>query len=221
MRLPSSHELFDLTKTAARELLLSVRYPHEALDLFGEWLSDFLKTKGRNFQELSDGLYAENGSFVHPSVITEGLCVIEEGATVRHGTYLRGPLLIGRGATVGGGCEVKGCILFDGATLAHFNYAGDSIIGAKAHLGSHAVISNLRADRIGVKIKTDEGLLDTKRRKLGAVVGDGAEIGCGAVLCPGSYVGKQAIVYPISRVRGVVGELEIYKGEGNIAKREL
>ena len=138
---------------------------------------------------------------------------------MRHCAFIRGSALVGAGAVVGNSVELKNCILFDGAQVPHFNYVGDSILGCKAHLGAGAVTSNLKSDKSLVVIKNGGEQLPTGRKKLGALVGDGAEVGCNSVLCPGSVLGRGCQVYPTSCVRGVVPAGHIYKGPGNLAKR--
>lgn len=148
---------------------------------------------------------------VHPSANIEGPCIIMEGAELRPGAYIRGNALIGREAVVGNCSEVKNAVLFDKAQIPHFNYIGDSILGYRAHLGAGAVASNLKSDKTPVTVLNFGQKTPTGLRKLGAIIGDRAEIGCGAVLNPGTVVGRCATVYPLSSVRGYVEENSIYK----------
>ena len=146
--------------------------------------------------------------------------IIGHGTVLRHGAYLRGSVIVGDGAVIGNSTEVKNSIIFDGAQLPHYNYVGDSIVGYRAHLGAGATVSNLRLDKRSVIIRAEEERRDTGRRKLGALIGDRAEIGCGAVLCPGAVIGRRSTVYPLSLVRGVIGSGMIFDGETEREVRE-
>ena len=138
-------------------------------------------------------------------------CVILEGAQIRHCALLRGSCFIGRDSVVGNSCEIKNSILFDGACAPHFNYVGDSILGARAHLGAGVILSNLKSDGSDVTVRIGGSIISSGRRKLGALIGDDAEIGCGAVLNPGTVIGANATVYPLLSVRGYVPDNSILK----------
>ena len=138
---------------------------------------------------------------------------------VRHCAYIRGGVLVGRGCVVGNSCEIKNSILFDKVQVPHFNYVGDSILGFASHLGAGAVTSNVKSDRSDIFV-TDGGMrVNTHRHKLGAMIGDNAEVGCGAVLCPGTVIGKGSTVYPLASVRGTVPPRSIYKARDNIIEK--
>ena len=126
---------------------------------------------------------------------------------------------MGAGAVVGNSTELKNCILFDSVQVPHYNYVGDSILGYKAHLGAGAVTSNVKSDKSHVHVKGEDFDVDTGRKKVGAMIGDGVEIGCGAVLCPGTVIGRSSTVYPLVRVRGVIPEGHIVKSTGLIVPR--
>ena len=142
-----------------------------------------------------------------------------DGAEIRHCAFIRGGALVGRRAVVGNSSELKNCILFDRAQVPHFNYVGDSILGEGAHMGAGAVTSNLKSDKTLVTVLTADGRIATGLKKFGAILGDGVEVGCNTVLCPGTVVGRGSTVYPLSRVRGFIPELSIYKGDGNTVKK--
>ena len=136
---------------------------------------------------------------------------------MRPGAFIRGNALIGAGCVVGNSTEIKNAILFDGAQAPHYNYIGDSILGYKAHTGAGAITSNLKQDHSNVSIRTEDERFETGLRKFGAILGDGAEVGCGSVLNPGTVVGRGARIYPLSMVRGFVPGFSIYKHAGEIA----
>jgi NDP-sugar pyrophosphorylase family protein len=143
-----------------------------------------------------------------------------EGADIRHCAFIRGSALIGRGAVVGNSTEVKCSILFDGAEVPHFNYVGNSILGYKAHMGAGAITSNIKSDKTNVTILKGGERIETGLRKLGAIIGDLVEVGCGTVLNPGTIIGREASIYPASSVRGFVPPRSIYKSAGEVVKKE-
>ena len=148
------------------------------------------------------------------SAVLEAPCIIGADSELRTGAYIRGSVLVGCGCVVGNSTELKKAILFDGVQVPHFNYVGDSILGYKAHLGAGVICSNVRGDKGLVSV----GGIPTGRKKVGAMIGDYGEIGCNTVLNPGTVIGKNARVYPISSVRGFVPEDAIHKNDGTIVK---
>ena len=213
------HQLYDLEHTAACGYLSQFTYPWEALKGIKEMILDLGKTLGEDYVEVSPQVWVHRTATVAPTAFLGSPCIIGPGTEVRHCAFIRGSALVGAGAVVGNSVELKNCILFDGAQVPHFNYVGDSILGCKAHLGAGAVTSNLKSDKSLVVIKNGGEQLATGRKKLGALVGDVAEVGCNSVLCPGSVLGRGCQVYPTSCVRGVVPAGHIYKGPGKLAKR--
>ena len=189
--------------------------PWEVLDE----LKEFIEKLGRSlpseeYDQPVPGVWVAKSAQVAPSALLTGPCIIGPEAEVRHCAFIRGSALVGAGAVVGNSVELKNCILLDGAQVPHFNYVGDSILGYKAHMGAGAVTSNLKSDKSLVCIRQDEEILVTGRKKLGALVGDEAEVGCNSVLNPGTVIGRESNVYPLSCVRGVVPARHIYKTGG-------
>ena len=154
-------------------------------------------------------------AIVAPTAFIGGPCIIDHGAEVRHGAYIREKAIVGKGAVVGNSTELKNVILFDRAQAPHYNYVGDSVLGYHAHLGAGAITSNLKSAESNIVVHDDPPLA-TGRRKLGAILGDEAEIGCQCVLNPGTVIGRGARVYPLSSVRGVVPARHIYKSRDEI-----
>lgn len=216
--------LFDLHHSAVGSLLESVQYPWEILPMLHSFLVTYGQTLSpEEYEQRGDGIWIARTAKVAPTASVCGPVVIGPETEVRHGAYIRGSALVGAGCVVGNSCELKNCVLFDEAKTPHFNYIGDSILGHGAHMGAGAVTSNVKSDKTNVVIRWTEptpGELATGLRKLGAMLGDFAEVGCNSVLCPGSVVGKNSIVYPLSRVRGVIAADRIYKETGKIAVRE-
>ena len=149
----------------------------------------------------------------------EGTAVIGHGTVLRPGAYLRGGVLIGSGCVIGNSTELKNCLIMDGAQVPHYNYVGDSVLGRKAHMGAGAVCSNLKSDGKNVVVRGTRNY-ETGLRKVGAFLGDGADIGCGCVLSPGTVVGCGTSVYPLTHLRGVIPPGCIVKRPDNIVKRK-
>jgi len=145
--------------------------------------------------------------------------VIGKGTEVRPGAYIRGAVLVGEGCVVGNSCELKNAILFDCVQVPHFNYVGDSILGYRSHTGAGAITSNVKSDKTLVTVRTSEGRLETGLKKFGAMLGDFVEVGCNSVLNPGTVIGRNSNVYPLSSVRGFVPANSIFKGTDNIVQK--
>lgn len=207
-------ELFDLRHTIAGELLCGCEYPHEALPRIADFIkNNIIPSLDGSYREIAEGVYAAEDAKIWDGVTIVGPTVIGHGAEIRPGAFIRGNAIIGEGAVIGNSTEVKNAIIFDGAQLPHYNYVGDSIIGYKAHLGAGAIASNLRLDKKEILLRDADESMDSGLRKIGVFLGDLAEVGCGSVLCPGSIVGREAMVYPLSCVRGTVPSQTIYDGK--------
>ena len=214
-------DLFDLSKSRAGEWLAQFEHPWEALGAIKGFLLALGATlPADEFDNPSEGVWIHKSAKVAPTAFIGAPCIIDEGAEIRHCAFIRGSALIGRDAVVGNSVEVKNAILFEKATVPHFNYVGDSIMGWKAHMGAGAVTSNVKSDKTLVVLHgADEGDIETGLKKFGAMVGDGTEVGCNSVLNPGSVLGKNCIVYPTSCFRGVLAADSIYKDKNNVAER--
>ena len=215
-----TNELFDFEKSLAGEYLQNFEYPWQALAGLKAEIERLGKTLDKNeYEERSAGVWVHRTAKIAPTAYLGAPCIIGENTEVRHCAFIRGSALVGKGCVVGNSVEIKNAVLFDGAQVPHFNYAGDSILGYKSHLGAGAVTSNVKSDKTPVAMKDGEETIPTGLKKTGAFVGDFAEIGCNSMLNPGTIVGRHATVYPLSRVRGTVGENCIFKTEGNIVKK--
>ena len=208
--------LFDLTHTTAADYLKGFDYPWEALaGIKDEILA--LQEKLDKSEYLISGekndIYIHKTAKVAPTACINGPCIIGEGTEVRHCAFIRGSALVGSNAVVGNSTELKNVIIFDNAQVPHYNYVGDSILGYRAHMGAGSITSNVKSDNSDVTIKAGVVELLTGRRKVGAFLGDHAEIGCNSVLNPGTVIGKNTNVYPLSMVRGFVPESTIYKNK--------
>ena len=209
-------DLFDLTHTRAGSMLAGKTYPWEALD---EIKSTVLAIGATLDPEVYDhpqeDVWIAKSARVYPTATITGPCVIGEHTEVRPGAFLRGSILVGDDAVVGNSSELKNCILFDGVQVPHYNYVGDSILGYKAHMGAGAITSNVKGDKKNVVVHGEKDY-ETGRKKFGAMLGDHAEIGCGSVLNPGTIIGRDTQVYPLSSVRGVVPARHIVKSERGV-----
>ena len=215
--------LYDLDHTLAGAYLKQFTYPWEALSgieaLILE-LEDLLaEQKLWGYRALAPGVWVHETAKIAPTASLNAPCIVGANTEVRHGAFIRGSALVGDGCVVGNSVELKNVILFDGVQVPHYNYVGDSILGYKAHMGAGAVTSNVRADKGPVVIHA-EVECQTYRKKVGAFLGDFAEVGCNSVLNPGTVVGRNSQVYPTSCVRGVVPENSIYKCDGSVVKKK-
>ena len=200
--------LLDLARTEHRKLFEGIANVWEALPQIGSYLQFRLKPAVRGHligrPHVGGAVYIGEGTVVEPGAVIKGPAWIGAGCEIRSGCYIRENVVVGSGAVLGNSCEFKNCILFDEVQVPHFNYVGDSILGHKAHLGAGVILSNVRLDHAKVRIRTPEGTVETGLRKFGAVLGDRAEIGCNAVLSPGSIIGRDAVVYPTTHWQGIL-----------------
>lgn len=215
-------DLYDLSHTIAAPLLERFEYPWEALAHIGGFILELGPTlPTEEFDNPAEGVWIAKDAVVYDSAYVGSPLIVDHGAEVRHCAFLRCPAIVGKGAVVGNSTELKNAILFDGAQVPHYNYVGDSILGHRAHTGAGAITSNLKSDKSLVVVRdfmTGEAV-ETGVKKFGAMLGDGVEVGCNAVLNPGTVVGPNTTVYPLSRVRGYVPANHIFKDPGNVVEK--
>lgn len=209
-------DLFEMGHSLAWEELANTQYPWEILPRIKELILSIGQTLDPAlYDSPAEGVWIANSAKVAPTAFIAPPAIIGEHTEVRHCAFIRGSVLIGNGCVIGNSVELKNSIVFDGAQVPHFNYVGDSVLGYKSHLGAGAVTSNVKSDRSLVSIKAGDTVIATDLKKMGAMVGDHVEIGCHAVLNPGSIIGKNATVYPTASVRGVIPANHILKaGKG-------
>ena len=213
------NDLYDLTHTRAEKYLSGFVYPWEALkDISGMIRHLGNQLPSGEFQQIRDGVWIHRTATVAPTAYLGAPCIIGARTEVRHCAFIREAALVGEDCVVGNSVELKNVILFDGVQVPHYNYVGDSILGYKAHLGAGAVTSNLKSDKTPVVIHSQTPI-PTGLKKVGAMVGDHAEVGCNSVLNPGTVIGKRASIYPCSSVRGVIPADSIYKHSDAVVKR--
>ena len=215
-------DLFDLEKTypLAAEFLGTLTYAWEALPHIKELILRIGASLPEDtFDHPSETVWIAKDAKVYPSAYIGEYVIIGPKTEVRHCAFVRGAALVGAGCVVGNSTELKNVILFDGVQVPHYNYVGDSILGYKAHMGAGSITSNVKADRADIVIHQGSESIQTPLYKIGAMLGDHAEIGCNAVLNPGAVVGRNSSVYPTSSVRGTVPENSIYKTGGVIVTK--
>lgn len=213
--------LYDLSCTIAADMLRQVTYPWEILSS----LSDEIRSLGKTlppeeFEQLLPDVWIAKDASVADTASIHGPCIIDSGAEIRHCAYIRGSVIVGKGCVVGNSTELKNAVLFNGVQVPHFNYVGDSVLGYRSHLGAGAVCSNVKSDKSPVTVCADGKKYPTGRKKFGAMLGDRVEVGCNSVLCPGTVIGKDTTVYPLSRVRGYLPEHCIYKDAQQIIVKQ-
>ena len=222
MAIPKIEELLDLTHTQAAPLFDGKRYPWEILPL----LKDFIRELGASlpreeYDEIAPEVWVHKTAKIAPTALIAGPTVIGASTEVRHCAFIRGSALIGENCVVGNSTEVKNAVIFDNVQVPHYNYVGDSVLGFHSHMGAGVVASNFRSDKGNVSVRDGDERIETGMRKLGAILGDGVDVGCNSVLCPGSVVGRDTIIYPLSRIRGFIPEKSILKGDGSIVPRKI
>ncbi len=200
-------------------LFLQSEYPWDMIPKIKEYILDLINKGVDGFVEIADGVLVGENVKIYPTATIEAPTIIGSGSEIRPGAFIRGGVITGENCVIGNSSELKNCILLDGVQVPHYNYVGDSILGNKAHMGAGSICSNLKSDGKNVIIHGEEDYI-SNLRKLGAILADGADIGCGCVLNPGTIIGKGTSVYPLNSIRGVIEAFSIVKSIDNIVKKE-
>ena len=214
-------ELYDLNHTLAAEYLREFTYPWEALG----GIKDMILALGpklapEQYDEVSPQVWVHRTATVAPTAYLGAPCIIGAGTEVRHCAFVRGSALVGENCVVGNSVELKNVILFDNVQTPHYNYVGDSILGYKSHMGAGSITSNVKSDKTPVTVKNGTEIIETGLKKMGAMLGDFVEVGCNSVLNPGTVIGRNTNIYPLSCVRGVVPADSIWKTGGVTVKKK-
>jgi len=213
-------DLFDLTQTEHAALFDGCEFAWDALkrlkDYLGANLHPALHNQCEGVAFIGKDVFIGEGTVVEDGAMIKGPAIIGRNCQIRHNAYIRDQVIVGDDCVVGNSCELKSAVLFNGCQVPHFNYVGDSILGHKAHLGAGVVLSNVKSLKGNVTVLHGDQKLDTGLRKFGALIGDGAEIGCNAVLNPGSIVGRSAVIYPCVNWRGVLPAHSIAKNKAPV-----
>jgi NDP-sugar pyrophosphorylase family protein len=215
--------LYNLEETLVGEYLAQFTYPWEAL----KGLSDFIKKLGptldpEKYEQRGEDIWVAKSATVFESAYLHGPLIVDEEAEIRHCAFIRGSAIVGKNTVVGNSTELKNVILFNNVQVPHYNYVGDSILGYKSHMGAGSITSNVKSDKtlVVVKDKYNSGEeIETGLKKFGAMLGDYVEVGCNSVLNPGTVIGRESNVYPLSRVRGVIPERSIFKDAEHVVKK--
>ena len=212
--------LYNLEETIAKPLLEKSTYPWEILPK----INDFIIKLGNSldkeiYEQKGENIWIAKSATVAPTAYIKGPAIIGENAEIRHCAFIRGKAIVGNNAVVGNSTELKNVILFNNVQVPHYNYVGDSILGYKSHMGAGSITSNVKSDKKLVIVKNGKEMIETGIKKFGAMIGDNVEVGCGSILNPGSVIGKNTNIYPLSSVRGVVPENSIYKNQNEIVEK--
>lgn len=215
------HNLFDLTHTLSADYLSSFEYPWQALP----GIKDMIVSIGRNldkneYTEVLPQVWIHKTAIISTSAFICSPCIIGAETEIRHCAFIRGSALIGNKCVVGNSVEIKNAIIFDGVQTPHYNYVGDSILGYKAHMGAGSITSNVKSDKSLITVNDGNEKIFTGFKKFGSAVADNVEIGCNAVLNPGTVIGRNTNIYPLSFVRGYVPSESIFKTGGVIIKKK-
>lgn len=210
----------DLNQTMAKETLESKEYPWEVLPLIHDMILEIGKTLSEEeYDHLEGDIWIAKSAKVAKTACINGPAIIGKNAEVRHCAFIRGNALVGEGAVVGNSTELKNVILFNKVQVPHYNYVGDSILGYGSHMGAGSITSNVKSDKTLVTIKVGDSIIETGIKKVGAMLGDHVEVGCGSVLNPGTVIGASTNIYPLSMTRGYIPKNSVYKNQGEIVEK--
>ena len=212
-------ELFSIIPAYLESIFNTAKYPWEILPIIKKHIIILLKNPPKYFKLLKEGvLVGENVKISENATIIPPV-IIDDNTEIRSGAYIRGNVIIGKNCVIGNSCELKNCILLDNVQTPHYNYVGDSILGNFAHLGAGSICSNLKSDKTNITVKLNDCKINTNLRKFGGIIGDNVEIGCNSVINPGTIIGKNTRVYPLTSIRGYIPPNLIVKSMDNIVKQ--
>ena len=215
------HNLLDLKETIAGDIFEGCTYPWEVLGKIKEEILKLGPTLStEEYDRIGEDVWIAKSAKVAPTAYIHGPAIIGKDTEIRHCAFVRGSAIVGEGCVVGNSTELKNVILFNKVQVPHYNYVGDSILGFKSHMGAGSITSNVKSDKTLVKVTIGEEKLETGLKKFGAILGDHVEVGCNSVLNPGTVIGRNSNIYPLSMVRGYVPEGSIYKKAGEIAEKQ-
>lgn len=214
-------EIFISNASIAIDFIRRYEYPYMVLSELKSHIIEIGQNLSNDYEEIEENIWIHESAVVAPNATIVSPCIIDAQAEIRQGAFIRGAVIIGKKSILGNSCEIKNSILFDNVQVPHFNYVGDSILGEHSHMGAGSITSNVKSDKSLVKIKCGGKLVETNRKKVGAFLGDYVEIGCNSVLNPGTVIGNNTNVYPLTSVRGVIPPNCIIKSMDNIIKKEV
>ena len=212
--------LYNLEETIASKIFEGAEYPWEVLSKIEKFIIELGSTLSLDeYDKVGENVWIAKSAKVAPTAYINGPAIIGKNAEVRHCAFIRGKAIVGEGAVVGNSTELKNVILFNKVQVPHYNYVGDSILGYKSHMGAGSITSNVKSDKKLVVVKNDNEKIETGLKKFGAMIGDDVEVGCGSILNPGTVIGKNSNIYPLSSVRKVVPANSIYKNQNEIVEK--
>ena len=214
-------ELYDLEHAGiAKDLLLPLTFPWEALPLIKDYILKVGPTLPKDlYEQRGENVWIAKSAKVAPTASITGPCIIGEESEIRHCAFIRGNAIVGKGSVVGNSTELKNVILFEKVQVPHYNYVGDSVLGYLSHMGAGSITSNVKSDKKLVVVHAGENEIETGLKKFGAMLGDSVEVGCGSILNPGTVIGPDTNIYPLSSVRGVIPPHSIYKQRSEVAEK--
>ncbi len=214
------NDLYSLDQTIAKKAFEGVTFPWEVLPKISDFIIELGKTLNKEeYEEIAENVWVAKSAKIAPTASITGPVIIDKNAEVRHCAFIRGKAIVGENCVVGNSTELKNVILFNNVQVPHYNYVGDSILGYKSHMGAGSITSNVKSDKKLVVVKNGDEKIETGLKKFGAMIGDYVEVGCGSILNPGTVIGKNSNIYPLSSVREVVAPNSIYKKQGEIVEK--
>lgn len=214
--------LFNFDETIAKDIFDGVDYPWEILPL----IKDFILVLGASlspeeYDQPKENVWIAKSAKVYPTATILPPTIIGPKTEVRPGAFIRGNAIVGENCVVGNSTELKNVILFNNVQVPHYNYVGDSILGFKSHMGAGSITSNVKSDKTKITIRYEGDVIETGLKKMGAILGNFVEVGCGTVMNPGTIVGSNTNIYPLSMTRGYIPKGSIYKKQGEVVQKEL
>lgn len=212
--------LYNLDETIAKKIFNGCEYPWEVLPRIKDFIIELGQTlNSEEYNKIGENVWIAKSAKIAPTAYINGPAIIGKDAEIRHCAFIRGNAIVGEGCVVGNSTELKNVILFNKVQVPHYNYVGDSILGYRSHMGAGSITSNVKSDKKLVVVKNGTEKIETGLKKFGAMLGDNVEVGCGSVLNPGTVIGRNSNIYPLSSVRGVLAENSIYKKQGEIVNK--
>ena len=213
--------LINIEKTISKDLFINTSNIWEVLPKIKDFIIELGDSLDKEkYKEIEKHIWIGNNVKIDKLSTIIAPCIIDEGTEIRPGAYIRGNVIIGKNCVIGNSVEIKNSIIFDECQIPHYNYVGDSILGYHSHLGAGTIISNLKNDKTNIVIKGNDKRIETNLRKMGAIVGDNTDVGCNSVIFPGTIIGNNTSIYPLTRVRGIIPEDSIMKDDNLIVKKE-
>lgn len=213
-------DMYDVSETIAGDLFEGKTYPWEVLPEIGDFILKLGETLPEDeFEHPKEDIWIHKSVTVAETATLNGPLIVDAGTEIRPGAFIRGKVIVGKNCVAGNSTELKNVVLFNTVQVPHYNYVGDSILGTHSHMGAGSITSNVKSDKTLVVVKNGAEQMETGLKKFGAMLGDYVEVGCNSVLNPGTVIGRNCNIYPLSSVRGVVKENSIYKDRDHIVQK--